>query len=121
MRYKIYYKNIGKICCPYFNNEPVFFNRKGFNHLLRSGNDFRSFSDQIDRLNLLKYCKHILSAKHNMIECRITKKGKTTAVFWGFKIYFENLEIKLIVRQINKGERHFFSIYKNTKHPVRGV
>ena len=110
--YKNFYRSIGSVRCLYFNNEQVFFNRKGFNHLLRRGRDERSYFDQINRLNLLKYCKIILSAKHNDVEYRIIRRRNTVAQFWGFKAHFEKSEIKLVVRQIDRREKHFFSIFR---------
>src|SRR3989344_9339134 len=82
-KYKETYQKIGKIICPYFLGEFIYFNRKGFNHILRKGNKGRSFSDQIKRLELLKYCEKILTAKHERVEYRITRKGSKIGRFWG--------------------------------------
>ncbi|HEY4500423.1 MAG TPA: hypothetical protein VJH25_01375 [Candidatus Paceibacterota bacterium] len=120
-KYKETYQKIGKIICPYFLGEFIYFNRKGFNHILRKGNKGRSFSDQIERLELLKYCEKILTAKHERVEYRITRKGSKIGRFWGFYDNFENFKIMIVVLQINQGNKHFFSIYKTLNTPRGGV
>ena len=110
--YKKLYQSIGNIKCPYFGGERIFFNRKGFNHLLRRGRKSRFFVEQKERLPLLIYCKSILSTDHKNVEHRIVKKFDTSAFFWTFTARFDDVDMKLVIRQIgSNGQKHFFSIF----------
>ncbi|MFA6602132.1 MAG: hypothetical protein WCT02_04760 [Candidatus Paceibacterota bacterium] len=119
--YKDFYKQIGKVACPYFQNDFVHFNRKGFNHLLRKGKNGRPFFKQTERLGLLKYCKRILSAKHEHVAYRETSKSDTIARFWGFYGAIEDFGVVVVVTQINQGQKYFFSIYKTLNTPRGSV
>lgn len=109
--YNKIYRDIGSVQCPYFFNESVYFNQKGFNHLLRNKNGVRPSSDQIRRLRLLIYCKEILNSNNFDVECNISKRNGVTTRFWTFKASVANLKMKLIVRQIGIGTKHFYSIF----------
>ncbi|MDO8579599.1 MAG: hypothetical protein Q7R72_01875 [bacterium] len=111
LKYKLFYQNIGSIKCPYFDNEPIFFNRKGLNHVMRTGRELREFNARIERLSLLVYCKRILTKNYNDVEYRLMTKGNTSAGFWGFTANIDGVCMKLIVRQIGSGQKHFFSIF----------
>ena len=117
--YKKLYQIIGSVECPYFVGEKVFFNRKGFNHLLRRGKTPRFSAEQDERLALLKYCKNMLSIGHDYVEYRTVEKLDTAAFFWTFTARFENLNIKLVVRQIDNGQKHSFSIFPITHERPR--
>jgi hypothetical protein len=109
-KYKTFYKTIRSIRCPYFNNEEVFFNKKGFNHLIRKSGDRRFHKDQKRRLVLLKYCREILRGNYIEVEFRVNQRNKT-GYFWCFKARIESVATKLIVRQIGSGTKHFFDIF----------
>ena len=108
--YKKFYKKIGSVGCPYFGGEPVFFNMKGFNHLLRKGKTLRPISDQDSRLPLLIYCKRVLTGHYIRVEYR-KSKGKKQAQFWGFVSCIDGIEMKLVVKQLGKGSKQFLSIF----------
>lgn len=111
-KYKTFYKSIVRIKCPYFNNEYVFFNMKGFDHLLRKGGKTRPFYDQLKRLTLLVYCKQILAGEYTYVKFRFVTKEGGFACFWAFSNTSVNgLKMRLIVRQINNRQKHFFSIF----------
>ncbi|HEY4500482.1 MAG TPA: hypothetical protein VJH25_01690 [Candidatus Paceibacterota bacterium] len=112
LKYKTFYQNIKSIRCPYFKNEPVFFNRKGFNHLPRKAGELRSFESLVERLSLLPNCKFILTnSNQTNIEHRITIKGDSTAYFWTFQTIIDGAGIKLVVRQIDGRRKYFFSLF----------
>ncbi|MEK7607382.1 MAG: hypothetical protein AAB484_00420 [Patescibacteria group bacterium] len=111
LKYKTFYQNIRSIKCPYFKNEPVFFNRKGFNHLLRKGRDPRAFNILIKRLSLLPYCGFVLTGSHTKIKYKVIKVNNHTAHFWGFNAFIDGKYMRLVVRQTNEGRKYFFSLF----------
>lgn len=111
LKYKIFYQSIKSIKCPYFQNEHVFFNRKGFNHLLRKGREPRAFGVLIKRLSLLPHCKFILTHSHTKIKYRVMRKNNNTAHFWGFDSFINGKHVRLVIRQTNNGRKYFFSLF----------
>ena len=109
--YKKFYKKIGSVECHYFGDEAVVFNRKGFNHLLRKGKHTRSPIDQNKRLALLIHCENILKNRHSCVEHKIIKETQGLVQFWRFATVIDRLEIRLVVRQVGTGVKHFFSIF----------
>lgn len=120
LKYKTFYQNIKSIRCPYFNNEPVFFNRKGFNHLLRKGREPRAFDILIKRLSLLLHCRFILTNNHVRVKYKVMGINNSIAHFWGFNARVNGKHSRLVIRQTNDGQKYFFSLFP-TKHPVRSV
>jgi len=107
------YGKIGYVECPAFNNEKVIFNNSGFNHLIRKGNELRPISVQIHRINLtIKYTKDILkSSKKYTTYLKNTNENFHIAYFWSFISKYDGLNIKIVVRQLENGPKHFFSIH----------
>ena len=106
------------ITCPALNNEKIYFNNSGFTHLMRKGGKLRAYSEQKRRFSALKFCKEILTLRDPVIEYRQINNVQ----FWMFKTIKDNLEIKLVIRQIDSNPKHFFSIMgKKKKHLFRGV
>jgi hypothetical protein len=114
-KFKDLYKRIGSVACPYFGGEKVYFTRNGFNHLLRKGKQARISSEQVERLRLIQYCKKILGSEGSLVEYRSSVRPSTIAQFWGFTARLDKLHVKLVVRQIDTGRKHFFSIFSR-KH-----
>ena len=100
------YFQIGSISCPAFCGEKVYFNRHGWNHLIRKGRKFRETRDQIRRIKLLPRALHILRHTKSIRKYRITKIGLSVAYFWELEQV-----IHVIVRKVNNGRLHLFSIF----------
>jgi hypothetical protein len=65
----IYYKSIGSVKCPYFNNEPVYFNSEGFEHLVfKEWNKTRSQVEQYTRFRLLPLAVSVIKKSGTMQE-----------------------------------------------------
>lgn len=113
--YKNKYFSIGKIACPFFSNEPIYFTRRGFNHLLRKGRKFRTISEQINRLRLIEFAPYILSISKDFEEYIIERDKNNINVIiqsWSFVRYgLENRKVTLIIRQIGNGFKQFYSIF----------
>ena len=118
-----FYQKIGAVRCPALNNEVVHFNAEGFNHLIYKGRRReRSKNDQITKFKLLPKAKTIveISTTHQEYDESLTtirKKrfGKTveettTVKYWGFVGIIQNFRVKVIVRQIGNGQKHFWSV-----------
>jgi len=131
-----FYKKLGRIHCPAFNNEYIYFNSEGFNHLTyKNKRSERNKNDQITKFKLLPKAKQIIEISttfqeydEGLIEIRRKKHKKriteTMIVkYWGLIAIIKNFRIKVIVREIGNGEKHFWSVipgwstyyYKNIK------
>ena len=130
---KKFYKKIGRVLCPALN-EYVIFNNKGFNHLIRKLKR-RSRTEQRKRFLLLPFAERIILNPKAKIEYRSQskklkiKQGKNKVLQnsiiqeWGFEEVIANLKIKVVIRQINNGQKFFYSIMgdkvKNNKKPSK--
>jgi hypothetical protein len=104
------YKKIGHIECPAFGNEKVYFNKKGFRHLIYKNNDRRSDYEYIRRLGLIKYSSNIVKNSMKYTELRKMILNEDNVYFWSLEKIIDNVNIILIIRQINNKPKHFFSI-----------
>lgn len=125
------YSKIGRLPCPALGGEYVTFNRLGFSHLLRKGHVPRPKSEQKRRLFLLKYAEQIVKNPKSKIYFRQTEekyfinrhgqKILTTSIakFWTFIEDVDNKKIKLVIRQLGSGQKHFLSIMEDNRHKKR--
>ena len=118
-----FYKSIGKIRCPYLNEE-VYFGRDGFEHLLfKSWNKTRSRSEQYTRLRLIKVVPEILKKSHTLqeydernlmvrqkINSRWIKRMKRVK-YYVFIAIIKKSRVKIVVKEIEGGQPFFYSIY----------
>ncbi len=113
------YKRIGFIKCASLNNMVVYFNSIGFNHLIHKRPP-RSREDQIYRLNLIPYATNIIEDKNLSIVYRsLNIKGKLVH-YWGLEKIFGNKSIRVVIRQVGNGRKHFYSIMEHTsKNPAK--
>ena len=110
------YKKIEKVVCPILNDEEIHFNATGFGHLIRKLK-IRSRNEQKRRFRLIPFAKKIIIESKTIEDYRENKtnKGKTVKE-WAMVSTFGTLTIKLIIRQVGKGHKHFYSIMqKETK------
>lgn len=107
------YKKLTHIKCPAFNDEEVHFNRYGFDHIVFKEGIPRPQVEVRERFGLLLFLPNILKdLKHvDGEEKRI--KNQSIAYFWTIKYRLNNrLNIRIILRRLNNGTIHFFSIMK---------
>lgn len=120
------YKKILEVYCPYFK-EKISFNSKGFRHLkFKEDNKARYRDDLIARIKNFKFAPIIISSSHTLQE-RQTKyifvnvktnsrkeKILKCAEYYAFIAILRdgNYEkrLKVIVRQVEGGTKHFWSI-----------
>ena len=110
------YKKIRKAVCPILDGEEIHFNATGFGHLIRKLK-IRSRSEQKRRFRLIPFAKKIILEAKTIEDYRENKIKKSKIIKeWALVSTFGALTIKLIVRQVGKGNKHFYSIMqKDTK------
>ena len=106
---KEYYK-IGSIPCTALNGEHVYFNSYGFNHLIRKGRVPRKIDEQIRRINLVHEAVVMISSEISIYTYRETTIEKSIGRFWTLKKSNRNIKIQAVIRQLNNGRKHFFSV-----------
>jgi hypothetical protein len=109
LKFKQYYFAIGGVQCPAFNNDLVFFNRKGWNHILRKQGKLRNQKDQLRRLRLISIAKRIIQTSNTWQEYR---KSSSNNEFWSFTLDLSNTIITVIVRR-DYNQKYFFSVMNN--------
>ncbi|MFH1656448.1 MAG: hypothetical protein ABH956_01580 [Candidatus Nealsonbacteria bacterium] len=130
-----FYKKIGRIQCPALNNEFVHFTPEGFNHIVyKRKRKERKKEDQIMKFKLIPNAKYIigLSTTYQEYDESLTeidkkkfkKRVKETVVVccWGFIAVIKNYRIKVIIRQVGNGQKHFWSVIPAwTTNQYRGI
>jgi hypothetical protein len=116
------YKKIGNIYCPDLQDK-VTFSSVGFKHLIWKGNAARLKTDQQRRFKLIPVAAEILKKPGTLVanEDRTFQKTKNkgiiskTAHFWAFEGKHEEKTVRVIVRQFEGGQKHFFSVFEANK------
>ncbi len=107
------YNKIGYVKCPAFDNEKVYFNHYGIDHLIYKNGVPRSQNTVEGRFHLLKFVPKIIEGVKSIDKEEKRIRNKSYAYFWTIKqkIYGEN--IRIILRRLgNEGKLHFFSVMK---------
>jgi len=117
-----FYKTIGEIRCPYFG-EKIAFNIRGFKHLkFKSDRQARPYRDQYPRLKLLRFAPKVLKKSHTVQGIWKVKRfeaQKTNnrwehvlkdVTYYEFIAVLENVRVKVIVKEVLGGEKHFWSV-----------
>ena len=107
------YSKIKNIDCPAFPNEPVMFSSHGFSHLFYSGRNkavARLDKESTSRIKLLPLAIKLLKLMPLPQETSEVFIQKTMHKFWAFEEVLEGRRVKVIVRQVGKGKKHFWSV-----------
>lgn len=117
-----FYTTIGAIHCPYFGEE-VAFNVKGIKHLkFKSDGVARPRDDQYSRLKLVHLAPEVLKLSRTVqgiwhtrrLEVQKTNSRWERALkdvsFYEFMAVLDNVRVKVIVKQVSGGEKHFWSV-----------
>jgi hypothetical protein len=120
------YDKIGRVWSSVLNDY-ISFNSVGFRHLLWKGKARRSYPEQMKRLALIPFAITAISAPSRPVVqrdekeySRIERDGLVVTIknpvrFWAFYTTAEGKNIRVIVRQVNNGHKHFFSIFEEDK------
>lgn len=117
-----FYATIDKIRCPYFGEE-IAFNAKGLRHLkFKSDRRARPHNDQYSRLKLISYAPEVLKLSRTLQgiwpkKCFEMQKTNSRwehvlkdVIFYEFITVLDNVRIKIIVKEVAGGEKHFWSV-----------
>ncbi len=114
-KYREFYMKVGSIPCPAFDNERVFFTEEGFKHLIEKGRRLRGKKDRNRRFKLLLDVPPILFHAKNYSNYRKSEIGGSIAHFWSI----EQQLLVVVIRQIGKGNKHFFSVFTKKHTDLR--
>lgn len=119
---EVFYNTITEVHCSYFG-ETVAFNAAGLKHLkFKSNMVSRSQSEQYVRLKLLTFAPQVLSLSRTVQGIwetkhfeRIRVHSRTDTIlkqvfYYEFIAVLENVRVKVIVKQIENGQRFFWSV-----------
>jgi hypothetical protein len=110
---EIKYNRLGRIKCSAFGGEEIYFNHYGLHHLIYKGDKVRTKDEIIKRFSLILFAPNIIKKIKSVDKEEKRTKGKTHAYFWTIKHkVHHNLWIRIIIRRLNNGTLHFFSIMK---------
>lgn len=116
------YSKIGRVPSPALSGDYVVFNSTGFTHLMRKGRIPRTRNEQKRRFCLLEYVEQIVKNPKAVIEYKqkeikyfINRHGEkmlTTSVanFWTFIEEIKGCKIKVVIQQLNNGQKIFLSV-----------
>jgi len=103
-----------KVPCPALNGEIVVFNSRGLSHLFYKGSrkvSKRPSKETKVRILLLpRALKVIQKATFYQEASSYTDKNKKIYYYYAFEAVVDEKRIKVIVRQIGKGNKHFWSV-----------
>jgi len=123
---KNYYKSLDSIYCPYFK-EAVHFTSEGFSHIKYRGAHQRHFNVQKIRYQLLRFAPRIISDSNTLQEYdrrklfvkrkkeKICERALREIHFFAFIAIVDSWKVKVVVRQIGNGQKHFWSVIPNWK------
>ena len=119
---EIFYKTVPEVYCPYFK-EKINLNAKGLDHIkFKSWQKARTRADQFMRLKSLRLIPEILTNSKTLqgvCHTNILEKKKINSrwenrlcevSYYEFIAVIEKKRIKIIVKQIEGGEKHFWTI-----------
>jgi len=119
---KIIFDETKEVNCPAFSKEKIIFNAKGINHLIYKGSRSRREISRIEtNIRLLpgaiKVLKVMPLAQEEMFYVRENIKYQ----FWTFEAVIDNRRIKVIIRQVGNGKKHFWSVIPTWRKDRFGV
>ncbi len=112
--------------CPALNNELVYFPAESFNHLVyKRDRSERDKGSQILRFKMLSAAVQLLKFTNTYQEYEETlkevevkrhkKRVKESKVvkYWGLIAIMKDKKLKVIIRQVGEGNKHFLSVIPN--------
>jgi hypothetical protein len=118
-----FYNTLGVVRCPALGNDLVHFTAEGFNHLVyKTAKKPRDIRVQMMKFDLLQKAKMLLEATTTFQEYEeeyryipVNRHGKFSHTnmlvrAWGFVAIICSFRIKVVVRQVGNGKKHFYSV-----------
>ncbi len=119
---EVFYHSLGEVYCPYFK-EKIAFNAKGWEHLqFKNRQRSRPPNEQYVRFKLLPLVPDILSLSHTLQGVCHTKGFELMNInsrwdnvlkevtFWEFMAVAEDVRMRIVIKQIEGGNKYFFSV-----------
>lgn len=110
---RIFFRKTKSVSCPAFPNEKIVFNSKGLSHLFYKGShkvSSRPDKETQIRVSLLPRAVKVLKLMPlAQEENTFTTEGRKVK-YWAFEAVVDGRRIKVIVRQIGNGKKHFWSV-----------
>ena len=117
-----FYKSLSSVHCPYLGGE-VNFNTKGLDHIkFKNWNRTRVRDDQYMRLKLVHLAPKVIKKSNTMQGYSETKEFERKKVnsrwerklipvsYYEFVAVLEGIRVRVIVRHVDGGQKHFWSI-----------
>ena len=105
-----FYKTLMSIQSSPFGGAWVVFNNIGFKHLIRKAK-VRTQKEQMKRFALLYEVPEVLQDPHAaFVSYRIDKSRNSRVQYWAIQREKNGVKIKVIVRQVGNGKKHFYSV-----------
>ncbi len=111
-RAETFYKTLTSTSSPRLDDAHVVFNNIGFKYLIRKAK-VRSRKDQVKRFGLLNEVPGIIKDPNAIVSYRSEFHDGRVIHYWAFSKEKEGGEIRVIVRQIGNGIKHFYSVMDN--------
>lgn len=99
--------------CPAFPKDKVVFNSKGLSHLFYKGSQkiFTRGNDETKvRVSLLPRALEVLKVMPLAQEESVLEIHGKKIKYWSFEAVVDDRRVKVIVRQIGNGKKHFWSV-----------
>lgn len=113
-RAQAFFKQTKSITSPAFPKEKIAFSSKGLSHLFYKGANKRSARDVKEsetRVNLLPAAHKLLKVMAlPQEESTLTNREGKVCKYWAFEAVVDARRIKVIVRQVGNGKKHFWSV-----------
>jgi hypothetical protein len=103
---------MSNIQSPLLGGSYVVFNNIGFKHLIRKAK-IRSNQEQMNRFALLRDVPDIIRNPNAKIGHRIIREKNHIIQYWAFVEKKNEKTIKVVVRQVGNGIKHFYSVMSN--------
>ena len=109
-----FFKKHRSVLCPAFPKEKIAFNSKGLSHVFYKGAgkiSARSVQESEVRVNLLPHAFKILKRMPlPQEESSMVDNAGRLCRYWAFEAVVDDRRVKVIVRQIGNGNKHFWSV-----------
>ena len=111
------YKKIDAIPCPVFNGELIYFNSRGFNHLIRKGRKSRTKNEQKKRFRLIVYAERMIRYPDQRLKIEYQERNsfKNSIKFWTLVENIDGILVKLVIGQEYGKRKEFISIMRRDK------
>lgn len=109
-----FFKKHRFVSCPAFPKEKIAFNSKGLSHIFYKGAgkiSSRSMQESEVRVKLLPRALEVLKRMPlSQEESAVIDRAGRVCRYWAFEAIVDNRRIKVIVRQVGNGKKHFWSV-----------